>query len=94
LALTSKNLPHHLYNVFSETRPVGDFTRKLRELLPDVEITSSETEVPHPVQCFMSNSRIKLDLGFEPKYSIEAGLEDYLRRIRDYDAFAARRVTS
>jgi nucleoside-diphosphate-sugar epimerase len=33
----------------------------------------------------MSNSRIKLDLGFAPKYSIEAGLEDYIQRIREYD---------
>jgi UDP-glucose 4-epimerase len=93
LALTTENLPHHLYNVCSEMRPVGEFTRKLRELLPEVEITSSETEVPHPVQCFMSNSRIKSDLGFAPKYSIEAGLEDYLRRIRAYDAFDTRRLT-
>jgi nucleoside-diphosphate-sugar epimerase len=90
LALSAEKLPHQLYNVCSESRPVGDFTRKLRQLLPGVEITSSDTELPGHAHTSMSNARIREDLGFDPKYSLEAGLEDYVRRVREYDKFTAR----
>jgi UDP-glucose 4-epimerase len=87
LALTHAQLPHHLYNVRSERRPVGDFTRALRELLPDAEIKTSGTELPGHAHPSMDNSRLRNDLGFAPKYPIEAGLRDYVNRIHAYDRY-------
>jgi nucleoside-diphosphate-sugar epimerase len=88
LALTAARLPQHLYNVCAERRPVGDFTRELRQLLPDADITTSNAELPGHAHPAMDNSRIIKDLGFSPKYSLEAGLRDYISRIRAYDAYS------
>jgi nucleoside-diphosphate-sugar epimerase len=87
LALTAPRLPHHLYNVRSERRPVGDFTRLLRELMPEADIKTSESELPGHAHPSMDNSRLISDLGFTPKYPLETGLRDYISRIRAYDAY-------
>jgi nucleoside-diphosphate-sugar epimerase len=89
LALTAKHLSHQLYNVGAERRPVGDFTRAMRELLPDASITVSEEEPGHP-HSPMDSTRLKTDLGFAPRYSLKAGLEDYIERVRAYDRFESR----
>jgi nucleoside-diphosphate-sugar epimerase len=84
LALTVHHLPHHLYNVGSERRCVGDFTKVLRDLLPEAVITTSQVDPGH-AHPPMDASRLKADLGFAPKYSLRSGLEDYIERIRAYD---------
>ena len=87
LALTAAQLPHHLYNVRSERRPIGDFTRALRELVPEADISTSETELPGNAHPSMDNSRLTSDLGFTPKYPLETGLRDYISRIHAYDSY-------
>jgi nucleoside-diphosphate-sugar epimerase len=86
-ALNAQHLPHHLYNVSGELRCVGDYTRAMRDLLPDAEITTSENESPGNPHAPMDNSRLRQDLGFAPKYSLRSGLEDYIQRIRAYDRY-------
>ncbi|MDT3445779.1 MULTISPECIES: NAD(P)-dependent oxidoreductase [unclassified Pseudofrankia] len=87
LALTAEHPPHHLYNVGSERRSVGDFARALRKVLPDVPITLSATEMPGHAHLAMSTRRLREDLGFAPAYTLEDGLRDYIDRIRAYDQF-------
>jgi UDP-glucose 4-epimerase len=87
LALTAERLPHHLYNVSAERRCVGDYTRAMRELLPDAEITTSGGEPPGHPHPPMDNTRLREDLGFAPKYTLRSGLEDYIERIRAYDRY-------
>ena len=87
LALTTADLPHHLFNVVAERRPVGDFTQALRELLPDAHITTSSAELPGHAHPAMDNHRLVESLGFAPRYSLRAGLEDYISRVRAYDRF-------
>jgi nucleoside-diphosphate-sugar epimerase len=87
LALTADRLPHHLYNVRSERRPVSDFTRVLQELLPKADIKTSESELPGHAHPSMDNSRLISDLGFRPKYPLETGLRDYISRIHAYDGY-------
>jgi nucleoside-diphosphate-sugar epimerase len=89
LALATDHLPHHLFNVSSERRPVEDFTRALRQLLPQAEIRMSDAEPGHPHPA-MDNTRLK-ELGFEPEYTLEAGLRDYIERIRAYDRYTELR---
>lgn len=86
-ALNAEHLPRHLYNVSGELRCVGDYTRAMRDLLPDAEITTSENESPGNPHAPMDNSRLRQDLGFAPKYSLRSGLEDYIQRIRAYDRY-------
>jgi UDP-glucose 4-epimerase len=86
LALTAEQLSHHLYNVCSERRRVGDFTSTLREVLPQAVIRISDAEPGHP-HAPMDNTRMK-SLGFGPKYTLRSGLQDYIERIRAYDSYS------
>ena len=89
LALTTADLPHRLYNVGAQRAPVGDFTQAMRALLPDAEITVSESEAPGNAHKPMDSTRLREDLGYAPDYSLEDGLKDYLDRIRVFDAYTA-----
>jgi UDP-glucose 4-epimerase len=87
LALTTERLPHHLYNVRSERRPIGHFARTLRQLLPDADIRTDQTVQPGHSHPSMDNSRLINDLGFQPRYTLETGLRDYVDRVRAYDRY-------
>jgi UDP-glucose 4-epimerase len=89
-ALSADQLPHHLYNVSSERRRVGDFTRALRELLPDAVIRTSETQPDHSHKP-MDGRSLKKELGFTPRYTLKSGLEDYIERIRAYERHSPER---
>lgn len=91
LALMADNPSHRLYNVAGERRPIGDFTRKLRELLPEATITTDHNEHATSEHRFMDSSRLRDDLGFKPRYTVETGLEDYIERLREYNALVDRR---
>lgn len=79
-ALEAERPEHHVFNMRSEQRPVGDMTRHLRKLLPDAEIRVG-TE-PVPGLQLMDNARLVEELGFEARYSMETALEDYVNRVR------------
>lgn len=81
LALTADRLAHHLYNVGSERRPVGEYTQAMRELLPDAQITVSPDEPLGNPHAPLDSTRLREDLGFTPKFTLKAGLADYLARI-------------
>ncbi len=80
LALTVKSPPHRIFNISSERRPIGDATRHVRNLLPDAEISVS----PEPVTTLrsVSNRRLREELGFTPRYTLEQGLDEYLGVVR------------
>lgn len=88
LALTVKNPKYRLFNVAGERRPIGDFIKKLRELLPEANITSDDNERVDSEHRFMDATRIREHLGFQPRYSLETGLEDYIKRLREYNEIA------
>ena len=87
LALTAEHLPHHLYNVGSERRRIGDFTSALRAALPQAEIAVTDANPGNP-HAPMDNTRLHA-LGFAPKYTLKSGIEDYVERIRAYDLYYA-----
>jgi UDP-glucose 4-epimerase len=80
-ALTADELPHHVYNLRAEQRPVGDMTACMRRLLPQASISVS-TEPLQQLQ-LMDNTRLVSELGFEPRYPLEAGIEQYIGEVRD-----------
>lgn len=89
LALHTDHLPYHLYNVCSERQCVGDFTKILRELLPESVISISKTKLannPHPP---MDNRRLR-EIGFTPRYTLKSGLEDYIKRILAYKEYSQK----
>ena len=80
LALTVKDPPHRVFNMFSERRPFGDMTAHLRKVMPEAQITVSN----EPVDLFplMDNTRLKTELGFAPRYTLEEGLDHYISIVR------------
>ena len=80
LALTVEDPPHHIFNMTSEARPMGEITAYLRKLLPEAQITVSKEPMTHlPL---ISNQRLRQELGFASRYTVEEGLRESLNRAR------------
>jgi UDP-glucose 4-epimerase len=91
LALMAPELPNRLYNVGARQHSIGEYTETLRELMPEADITVSETEAPTgPAP--LDTTRIQRDLGLVLDYSLRAGLADYIMRCREYED--ARAITA
>jgi nucleoside-diphosphate-sugar epimerase len=82
LALTRPRPEHDVFNLRAHQRPWGDVTAEVRRLLPDAEIVVAEQPPGALRLALMDNSRLVTELGFEPRWTLEAGLEDYVRRVR------------
>lgn len=81
LALTVKDPAHRVFNMRSERRRMGDVTAHLRRILPDSEI-SVGTELPPFLFHLMNNDRLRNELGFKPRYTMETGMTHFLNNIR------------
>jgi nucleoside-diphosphate-sugar epimerase len=79
LALSADKLEHWVFNVRSDQRPAGDLTKHLRQLLPDAQIVVGDKRTPLPP--VMDNTRLIEELGFEPRYPLEAAVDDYVERV-------------
>lgn len=91
LALTADHLPHHLYNVGAERLPIARFTSAIAAQLPEAIVTIDADEPPGNPHKPMATDRLRADLGFSPRYSIEAGVADYIERTRSNDAYLSSR---
>jgi UDP-glucose 4-epimerase len=80
LALTAEMPEHDVFNVRSDQQPVRAYVEAMQRVLPDARITMGDESVR--VNTLMDNRRIRTELGFEPRYTIEDGLRDYVARIR------------
>jgi nucleoside-diphosphate-sugar epimerase len=69
-----------VYNMAAEMRRMADVTAHLRRLLPQAEITVSEKRVATVPK--MNYENLRIDLGFQPRYTMETGMTDYLNRVR------------
>ena len=59
----------------------------LREALPEADIRVDQSETPGNPHPPMANRRLVEDLGFRPRYDFRRGIEDYVARIRAFDAY-------
>jgi UDP-glucose 4-epimerase len=73
-----------VFNVTAGRCAVGDLTAQMRRLLPDAQITVADA--PAAAGPLMSNARLTQELGFQPAYTLETGLEEYLREVHDREA--------
>jgi nucleoside-diphosphate-sugar epimerase len=65
-----------LFNFTGEIRPVKDAVDYVKTLFPNARITmGSKGERTLP---YLDGSRIRSELGFEPRYSMERGIKDYV----------------
>ena len=78
-ALNATSPEHRVFNLAAERRPMGDYTAHARKLLPSAKIeVSSELESSLHL---VSAQRLRKELGFEPSFTLEQGLEDYLNEV-------------
>jgi nucleoside-diphosphate-sugar epimerase len=80
LGLTAERFEHWVFNLRGEQRLGADWTRVLRELLPDAQIGVSDKPMLAPQ--VLDSTRLVEELGFRPRYTLETGLADYLERVR------------
>jgi UDP-glucose 4-epimerase len=69
-----------VYNLAAERRRMADVTAHLRNLLPEAQIGVSDKKVMTVPD--MSIVNLRKDLRFEPRYTMESGLTDYLNMVR------------
>ncbi len=79
LAATVEKPRHFAFNVSNELRPIGDYTRILRQLLPEATINVTQRG-RNPT--LLDSSRIRSELGFVPRYNLEDGLRAYVAEVR------------
>jgi nucleoside-diphosphate-sugar epimerase len=80
LALAAPRPEHSVFNLKAERRLIGELTSNMRRLLPDAQIEVS-AELSSG-EWLISNDRLRSELGFEPRYTLETGLEAYLEQVR------------
>ena len=79
-ALNAPTPEHRVFNMAAERRPMGDYTAHARKLLPDASIEVSN-ELEDSLR-LVSARRLREELGFEPSFTLEQGLEDYLSEVK------------
>ncbi|MDG2005045.1 MAG: NAD(P)-dependent oxidoreductase [Novosphingobium sp.] len=79
LAATAQMPEHCVFNVSNEHRPIGDYTRILKDLLPSAKVTTSDKV--RTSRTLLDNTRIRDELGFAPKYTLEKGLRAYIEEV-------------
>ncbi|HKV55719.1 MAG TPA: NAD(P)-dependent oxidoreductase [Candidatus Binataceae bacterium] len=79
-AMNTAEPSRRVYNLAAERRRMADVTAHLRKLLPEAQISVSDKRVPTVPN--MKCDNIRKDLGFAPRYSMEAGLTEYLNVVR------------
>ena len=74
LASTVENPAHRVFNMTSEARSMGEINEYMRRIVPDAKFTVGKE--PLDRLRLMSNERMRTDLGFKPKYTVEQGLHE------------------
>ena len=86
-ALFASRPEHSVFNLKGQRRHVGELTALLRARFPEGEIELGPT--PGGGGPLLSNERLRRELGFEPRYTLETGLEAYLEDVAQRDAVSA-----
>ncbi len=73
------SLPHQAYNLGTGVAAtIADIQRGLQKVLGDVRFTRAQSSRPRPA---LDISRARVDLGYEPKFDVEAGLRDFIQEM-------------
>jgi UDP-glucose 4-epimerase len=83
LTLTEK-LPHNIYNVGSGRATTnGELLAAVKQAMPTCTLELKAGRSPRWRQdVYMDISRIKADTGYEPRYTVETGVRDYVAWLR------------
>jgi UDP-glucose 4-epimerase len=79
-AYRAKNLKHRVFNMSGMCRKTGEITAYLREILPQAKISVSDK--PFVMTSLLKTDRLRTELDFTPKYTVEEGILAYLNDVR------------
>lgn len=79
-AYRAKNLKHRIFNMSGPSRQTGEITAYLREILPQAKISVSDK--PFAMTSLVKTERLRAELDFTPKYTVEEGILAYLNDVR------------
>ena len=81
LAVHTTPLPHQVYNLGSGAlTTVEDVEEALRKIFPVIQMRRGTLT---PARPRMDITRARAELGFNPEYKLEAGLRDYVAKLRN-----------
>jgi nucleoside-diphosphate-sugar epimerase len=81
LALNAKNLKHTIFNTCGDVRTVREAAEIVKRFIPNAKIEIvDEGELPFPY--LFDIKRAKEELGFEPHYTLEKGIKDYIETVK------------
>ena len=84
LAYTVQNPAHRIFNMAGPSRKTGEITAYMREILPGAQISVSDK--PFVMTSLFNTTRLRTELGFTPKYTVEEGILAYLNDVRNVRA--------
>lgn len=71
---------HRVFNMSGTCRKTGEITAYLREILPQAKISVSDK--PFAMTSLVKTDRLRTELDFTPKYTVEEGILAYLNDVR------------
>jgi nucleoside-diphosphate-sugar epimerase len=80
LAYKVEKPQHRIFNMSGPSRKTGELTAYLREILPQAKISVSDK--PFIMTSLVKTHRLRTELGFTPKYTVEEGILAYLNDVR------------
>jgi UDP-glucose 4-epimerase len=83
---TAPSLPHDVYNVsIGGATRYQDLIDAFNRAAPNAHLALKPVDRPPVVKAndYMSNQRLRQDLGFEPNYSLDDAVADYVRWLKD-----------
>jgi len=79
LALENRTIDFRVYNLGGEMKSVKDILAIVKKHVPSTEIIATPEASGMPPKSFEINwSKIQKELGYVPKYGLEAGVKDYI----------------
>ncbi len=80
LAATKKEAQNEIFNIsFGKGRTLGELSEIIKKNFPNVKIKIGEADPALPRRGGLDVSKAKKLLGYEPKYPLEKGVEEYIR---------------
>lgn len=88
LAALSPKAKNETFNITrGESRSLREFVEILKKYIPGIKIIIKEPDEKRPERGTLDISKAKRILGYNPKYSLEEGLKEYVEYIKSTDLF-------
>lgn len=86
LAVTHENAADEVFNITrGEPRTIRELAEAISEHIPNVEITTQEVDTGRPKRGALDITKARELLGYEPAYSLEEGIAEYIEYVRNVE---------